>query len=93
MMELPKRVLRQAFTDANDSYDLGKILWAKSVVSYIAYGFWLGHTGHPPDPLGYGAGLSALLGGGGAAIGLKHKAERPDAPMPLPPKGRFDGNS
>lgn len=90
MMTLVRKVVYEAFTDADGNYDLGKILWAKSVLSYIAYGFWLGHTGHPPDPFAYGGGLSALLGGGGAAIGFKHKAERPTAPPPRPPMGRFD---
>jgi hypothetical protein len=68
--------LKQMFTGKdNKTLDLGRVLWAMSVVSFLAIGFYGIYKGNPMDYLGFGTALAALLAGGGAAIGLKAKTE------------------
>lgn len=71
--------LKQMFTGKdNKTLDLGRVLWAKAVVAFLAIGFYGIYNGNPMDYLAYGTGLAAVLAAGGAAIGLKSKTE-PDA--------------
>ncbi len=71
-----RKILIQSFTcKDNKTYDIGRILWAFSIVSYVcmgAYSIWEGQTWSAAE---YGAGLSALLAGGGFGIAIKSKAE------------------
>lgn len=59
----------------NATLDIGRILWMKVVVAYIALSGW--HVVHAGgfDPVAWGTGGAALLAAGGAAIGLKAHAE------------------
>jgi hypothetical protein len=68
--------LKQMFTGKdNKTLDLGRVLWAKAVVAFLAIGFYGIYKGNPMDYLAYGTGLAAVLAAGGAAIGLKAKTE------------------
>lgn len=58
-----------------ESFDIGRILWAAGVISYIAYGGWHLFLNHLYNPMDYGTGLGVVLAGGGAAIGMKAKTE------------------
>ena len=58
------------------TYDIGRILWAWSVVSFTALGGYdLVHAGYRFDPVAYGTGIAAVLASGGAALGLKARTE------------------
>jgi hypothetical protein len=60
----------------NHTYDLGRVLWATSLFSFIAitlYSLYKG--GYDFDPVTWGAGCAALLASGGAALGLKSATE------------------
>ena len=68
--------LKQMFTGKdNKTIDLGRVLWAKAVVAFLAIGFYGIYEGNPMDYLAFGTGLAAVLAAGGAAIGLKAKTE------------------
>jgi len=59
----------------NETYDLGRILWAKiSVVFCIVSIYHTVHTGQF-DPQAWAIGASSILAGGGGAIALKAKTE------------------
>jgi hypothetical protein len=68
--------LKQMFTGKdNKTLDLGRVLWAKAVIAFLAIGFYGIYEGNPMDYLAFGTGLAAVLAAGGAAIGLKAKTE------------------
>ena len=68
--------IRDLFTGKdNKTVDLGRVLWAKSVVAYLAIAFYQVHIGNPIDFVSHGAGISGILAAGGAAIGLKANTE------------------
>lgn len=69
-------LLRQTFTGAdNKTLDIGRILWALSVLSFLSMGFYGIFKGQVMDYLAFGTGVAAVLAAGGAALGLKAKAE------------------
>lgn len=74
-MSLVKSI-RQLFTGKdNDTLDLGRVLWANSVVAYFAVAFYHLYNGGTIDFASFGVGISGILAAGGAAIGLKANTE------------------
>lgn len=61
------------------SFDVGRVLWALSMVWFLGLAGWSVIFNHIPfDALAYGGGAAGLLAGGGIGIGAKRKDE-PDA--------------
>lgn len=74
-----KVLFKQAFTGKdNETIDIGRILWAVSVLSFVVMGFAGVYKGQVTDYLQYGSGIAAVLAAGGAAIGFKGKTEPGD---------------
>lgn len=72
------KVLKDILTGINgETYDLGRLLWAVGVLTYIGLAIYALIKGQLWQPESYGIGLGAVLAGGGAGIGLK-KATEPD---------------
>jgi hypothetical protein len=70
------KFFRDLFTGKdNATYDIGRFLWFQGCQAFIlfsGYALWKGGTF---DPITWGGGLAALLGAGGAALGLKSHTE------------------
>lgn len=74
-----KTIILQAFTGKdNQTVDIGRVLWAISVLSFVVMGFAGVYKGQVTDYLQYGSGIAAVLAAGGAAIGFKGKTEPGD---------------
>ncbi|WP_422930157.1 amino acid ABC transporter substrate-binding protein [Singulisphaera sp. PoT] len=58
-----------------ESFDVGRVLWVASVLAFMGLSAYSLYRGGAFDALGWGTGYGAMLGGGGAGIGLKRKAE------------------
>jgi hypothetical protein len=59
----------------NQSLDIGRILWALSVLSFLGMGFYAIYKGQVTDFIAFGTGCAAVLAAGGAALGFKSKTE------------------
>lgn len=82
--------LRDCFTGADQkTYDIGRVLWFESVNAYILISGYMVWKGTDLDMFAWGGGLAALMGAGGAALGLKANTEprerRGGPPMPYMP--------
>jgi hypothetical protein len=78
---MTSKFFRDMFTGIdNKTYDIGRVLWFETVNAYIFLTVYAIYTGKDIDFVTWGGGLAALLGAGGAAIGLKGSTEprRPD---------------
>lgn len=74
-------LIKQTFTGAdNKTLDIGRILWAMSVISFLVMGFYGIWKGQVMDYLAFGTGIAAVMAAGGAALGMKANSE------PKPPK-------
>lgn len=70
------KFFRDIFTGKdNRTYDMGRLLWFQSIQAFILVTLYSLHKGGTFDPVTWGAGLAALITGGGAAIGLKSNTE------------------
>jgi hypothetical protein len=58
-----------------ESYDVGRVLWIIGVLAFIGLSIYGLYRGGAFDPLNWGTGYGAILGGGGAGIGMKSKTE------------------
>jgi hypothetical protein len=67
----------------NTTLDIGRILWAISVVTFLLLSAYSIHNGQLFDPIAWGTGIGLVLGAGGAAIAIKSTTE-PDTKC-LPP--------
>ena len=68
--------LKHLFTGKdNQTFDLGRVLWALGVIALIAFTGWHVWEKCEFDAMSYGTGLGALLGGGGAGIAIKKGTE------------------
>lgn len=71
------KLLRDCFTGVDgQTWDIGRILWAKGVVVFL----WLATytvvcQKKPFDLTSFGVGLGAVLAAGGAALGMKARTE------------------
>lgn len=71
-----EKFFRDIFTGRdNRTYDMGRVLWFQSIQAFILVTIYALHKGGSFDPVTWGAGLAALITGGGAAIGLKSNTE------------------
>jgi hypothetical protein len=72
-----RTIIRKLFSGKdNNTPDLGRVLWAISLVSFISLTFYSLATGHYTfDPVTWGAGCAALLASGGAALYAKASTE------------------
>ncbi len=71
-----KKLLLQTFSGKdNQTLDVGRILWASSILSFLGMGFYGIYKGQAMDYIAFGTGAAALLAAGGAALGLKSKTE------------------
>lgn len=74
-----KKFFKDLFTGKdNRTYDMGRVLWFQSIQAFMGISIYAIYKGGTFDPVLWGAGLAALLGGGGAAIGLKSMTEPAD---------------
>jgi hypothetical protein len=75
-----QKFFRDIFTGRdNRTYDMGRVLWFQSVQAFVLVTIYSLHKGGSFDPVTWGAGLAALIAGGGAAIGIKASTEPNDA--------------
>lgn len=71
-----REMVKQTFTGKdNQTIDLGRIIWFKGALAFIALTVW--HTWHTGsfDPTSYGMGFGAVLAAGGAALRMKETTE------------------
>lgn len=67
---------RDMFTGRdNRTYDIGRVLWFQSVQAFILISLYALYKGGTFDPILWGAGLSALIAGGGAGLAMKGSTE------------------
>jgi hypothetical protein len=74
------KFIKHIFTGIdNETWDIGRILWAKMCLVYCSISAW--HTYHSGsfDPQQWAIGASAILAGGGGSLALKSKTEPSDA--------------
>jgi high-affinity Fe2+/Pb2+ permease len=69
-------IVRQWFTAGdNQSFELGRALWALGVLAMIAYqGIALWWRGEHFNPVEFGTGFGAILAAGGFGVAAKDKA-------------------
>lgn len=73
-------MIRHLLTGAdNQTYDIGRVLWAKLVLAYIGMTVWQVAIGHPMDPMTWATGAGAILAAGAGALRLKETTEPPAA--------------
>ena len=69
-------ILQHLFTGKdNKTFDIARVLWAISIIIFLALAIYHVLKHGQFDPLGYGTGLGGLLAGGGAGVGLKSHTE------------------
>lgn len=72
--------LRDCLTGIDgESYDIGRVLWVLGILTFIGLSVVAMLKTGTFDPMNWGTGYGAILGGGGAGIGLKSKTEPPNA--------------
>jgi hypothetical protein len=69
-----------------NDYDVAKILWILGIISYIVYAGIHIYLNHIYDPMLYGTGLGAALGGGGFAVQQRNKEQQPAGTVPPKPE-------
>jgi hypothetical protein len=80
MMIFPKinRLFLQAFSGKdNETLDIGRILWAAGVASYIVFAGFVVYHSKGFDGITYGTGFAAVLAAGGVTLKLKNDTEPP----------------
>lgn len=72
------KFLKDILTDiTGNDFDVAKILWISAIVSYIVYAGIHIYLNHQFDPLSYGTGIGAALGGGGFGVAQRNKEQQP----------------
>jgi len=75
------KALKHLFTGVdNETWDIGRILWAKMSVVYCAVSAYHAVAHGNFDPQNWAIGASAILAGGGGALSLKSKTEPGNVP-------------
>lgn len=76
------RILRDLFSGVdNHAFELGRALWALSILSILGYQGYALLLGQEFHPLEFGGGLATVLAAGGFGVAAKDKA-----------KGEIDAN-
>lgn len=74
------KFLKHIFTGIdNQTWDLGRILWAKISVVYCAISAGQVWAGHTFDPQSWAIGAGTILAAGGGSLLLKAKTEPQNA--------------
>lgn len=73
------RIFRHFFTGKdNQSFELGRALWALGTIAMVAYqGVAIWYKGQPFSPIEFGTGFGAILAAGGVGIAAKDAAGIP----------------
>lgn len=75
-MSLFKKVCKDSFSGKdNETIDIGRILWAAGVASYIIFAGYVVFNTKGFDGIAYGTGFAAVLAAGGVALKIKHETE------------------
>lgn len=70
------KIIKDIFTGKdNKTYDIGRVLWFKASCSFVILTAFSIYKGGILDPIAWGTGMAAILGAGGAALGLKASTE------------------
>lgn len=70
------KAIKNMFTGVdNETWDIGRILWAKVSIVYCAISSYHVVAHGAFDPQNWAIGASAILAGGGGALSLKSKTE------------------
>lgn len=78
MWDTIKHILHHIFTGIDgESYDLGRILWAKISLVYCGLSIYDVINVAHFDPQQWAIGAGAILAGGGGSLALKAKTEPP----------------
>jgi hypothetical protein len=81
MKELIKKFFKDMLSEKDGkSYCVIRVSFLFALVSFVFYAFYSVFTSRSFDLIGFGTGASALLGSGGAGVGLKSKLGG-DAPI------------
>ncbi|MCE9566381.1 MAG: amino acid ABC transporter substrate-binding protein [Planctomycetes bacterium] len=72
--------IKQFITDCitgidGESADIGRVLWVLGALAFLGLSVYAVLKSGTFDGMGFGAGYGGVLGGGGAAIGMKAKTE------------------
>lgn len=75
-------IFREWFTGrGNESFELGRALWALGTLAMIVYqGIAIWYKGQPFAPVEFGAGFGAILAAGGVGIAAKDAAGKTKGP-------------
>lgn len=69
-------LMKQIFTGKdNETLDIGRILWAQIAIGYMLLSGYNIFANNQFDAVAWGTGAAAILGSGGAALGLKSGTE------------------
>lgn len=75
-MDWVEKFLRDCFTGRDSkTWDIGRILWALSVIVYLSLAIWDVAATHTFEYQEFGIGIGAVLAGGGLGINLKKSTE------------------
>jgi hypothetical protein len=70
------RFIRDCFTTHDGhTWDIGRILWAMSVITFLGCAIYAIYRGQVWDAVSFGTGAGLVLAGGGAALGFKGNTE------------------
>lgn len=70
------KFIKDCFTTSdNSSWDIGRVLWTLSILTFLGCAVYAIYRGQAWDAMSYGTGIGLCLAGGGAALGLKSKTE------------------
>lgn len=75
MRELIKRFFRNILTETSEQYDIARVSFFLLVLTYISISVYDVFTEHRIDYIAWATGAAALLGAGGAAVGVRAKLE------------------
>lgn len=84
-MTLLKKILSDISTEKNcQTYELSAVLAAFTVIAFVGLAVWKMWQTKQFDPISYGTGASAIIGGGGLARFMKGKVDDNAGPDPHP---------
>jgi hypothetical protein len=70
------KFIKDCFTTHNgETWDVGRILWAMSVLTFLGCAIFAIAMGQTWDAVSFGTGAGLVLAGGGAALGFKVNTE------------------
>lgn len=74
-----RKICKMLFTGKdNKTFDIARVLWAVSTITFLGISILAVIQHQSWNAMDFGAGISAILFGGGAGIGLKAHSEPDD---------------